>query len=84
MRAALAGRLCSRRPCRRLDLGQRDAPELARGRHVRAIFVAGRRRGSEEAEEALPQVDELIDAKQFATTMGDMGIGGVIGIGIWN
>ena len=29
------------------------------------------------AVEALPQVDELIDAKQFATTMG-VGIGGVI------
>ena len=51
---------------------------------MRAALVAGRRRGSEEAEEALPQVDELIDAKQFATTMGDMGIGGVIGIGIVN
>ena len=48
-----------------------------RGRHVRAVFVAGRHRGSEEAEEASPQVDELIDAKQFATTMG-VGIGGVI------
>ena len=34
-------------------------------------------RGSEEAEEASPQVDELMDAKQFATTMG-VGIGGVI------
>ena len=46
---------------------------------MRAVFVAGRHRGSEEAEEASPQVDELIDAKQFATTMG-VGIGGVIGI----
>ena len=46
--------------------------------------VGGRRRGSEESEEALPQVDELIDAKQFATTMGDMGIGGVIARGELN
>ena len=43
---------------------------------MRAVFVAGRHRGSEEAEEASPQVDELIDAKQFATTMG-VGIGGL-------
>ena len=69
--------LWSRRSCRGLDRGQRNAPELVRGRHVRAVFVAGRHRGSEEAEEASPQVDELIDARQFATTMG-VGIGGVI------
>ena len=73
----LAERLCSRRSCRGLDRGQRNASELVRGRHVRAVFVAGRHRGSEEAEEASPQVDELIDAKQFATTMG-VGIGGVV------
>ena len=55
-----------------------------RGRHVRAVFVAGRRRGSEEAEEASPQVDELMmPSSLLPLWVIYMGIGGVTGKGIW-